>query len=182
MMTFTAPIRLTKFAALTGTRETPIITWSRLSRLESYVQFPLPQITALLLLVHMTFGCCMHHAHTCETKCCSQPTATAKACPCGTHRHDDVTEASFNGLEHFTEGGGHGDRHQCSGDHCTFVQTQSSPEEVDEHAADACPLELVDANGNVDLFSSYLDRSLDQPQSFAGTSLRTHLALRVLLI
>lgn len=182
MMNFSTPIRLTKFPGLTGTGQKPIIQWSGLCRLESYVQLALPQITTFLLLVHMAIGCCMHHTHACETDCCSEPTATAEACPCGTHRFDDVAEAPLNGPGHFTERGGHGDRHQCGGDHCTFVQSQSAPEEFDEHSADCCILDLVDSNSSVDLSFFHLDRSLDQPHSFAGNSLRTHLALRVLLI
>ncbi|MDA1049360.1 MAG: hypothetical protein O3C40_02630 [Planctomycetota bacterium] len=146
------------------------------------MQFLLPQFTTFLLVMHMAFGCCMHHAHACEANCCSEPTATAEACPCGTHRHDDMTEGSVDGAGHVPEGGGHGQRHQCAGDHCTFVQSQPAPDEVGEFVANLCPLEMVATEGNVVSFRSHLDRSLDQPLSVAGTSLRTHLALHVLLV
>jgi hypothetical protein len=168
------PNRILRFPALTGTRERPIITWSRFSRLEPRVQFPLPQITTFLLLVHMAFGCCAHHAHTCEVNCCSEPAAVAEACACDTHLHDGPAEDS--------KSGDHGERHQCAGDHCTFVSSPSSPEQIDERATDLSPLEFVGTDVNVDLFRAYLDRSLDQRHSVAGISLRTHLALHVLLI
>ncbi|MEO8498056.1 MAG: hypothetical protein ABI614_23570, partial [Planctomycetota bacterium] len=83
------------------------------------MRFPLPQITTFLLLVHMAFGCCGHHAHACEVDCCSEPAAIAEACACDTHQNDGPAEDS--------EGGDHGERHHCAGDHCTFVSSQSSP-------------------------------------------------------
>ena len=138
------------------------------------MRFPLPQITILLLLVHMAFGCCGHHAHACEIDCCAEPAARAEACACDTHQHDGPAEDS--------EGSDHGEQHHCAGDHCTFVSSQSSPEQIGEFELDVCPLEFVVADVSVDLFRSHFDRSFDQRISLAGISLRTHLALRVLLI
>ncbi len=138
------------------------------------MRFPLPQITTFLLLVHMAFGCCGHHAHACEVDCCSEPAAIAEACACDTHQHDGPAEDS--------EGGDHGERHHCAGDHCTFVCSQSSPVQTGEFALDVCAREFVFTDINVDLLRSHLDRSFDQRISLAGISLRTHLALHVLLI
>lgn len=178
-MSPTSPNRRQLFPALTGAWEKPIISWFGFSRLESYVQFPVPQITTFLLLVHMAFGCCMHHAHSCESNCCSEPAAMAEACPCGTHRHTEEAEGSTNGVGEPTN---RPQKHQCSGDHCTFLQSQPLPEQMGEFAADFCQLEAIAADSGIDSFRSRLDRSQDQPFFLAGTSLRTHLALRVLLI
>ena len=138
------------------------------------MRFPLPQITTFLLLVHMAFGCCGHHAHACEVDCCSEPAVSAEACACDTHQYDDPAEDS--------EGSDHGEQHNCAGDQCTFLSSQSSPEQIGEFALEVCPLEFVVADVNVDLFLSQLDRSFDQRIPLAGISLRTHLALHVLLI
>ncbi|MCB9925312.1 MAG: hypothetical protein H6822_24250 [Planctomycetaceae bacterium] len=181
MMNVPALIRLTKFPALTGIGEASIITGSRLFRLESFVRFPLPQFTTFLLVMHMAFGCCMHHAHACEVNCCSEPAVSAEACPCGTHRDEELAEVSQDGVGHDAEGDGH-DQHQCAGDHCTFLHGQPTPDEVGEFVADHCPLEIAATDGNAVSVRSHLDRSLDQPLSVAGASLRTHLALHVLLI
>jgi hypothetical protein len=62
------------------------------------------------------------------------------------------------------------------------LSSQSSPEQIGEFELDVCSLEFVVADVNVDLFRSHLDRSFDQRISLAGISLRTHLALHVLLI
>jgi hypothetical protein len=45
-----------------------------------------------------------------------------------------------------------------------------------------CPLEAPDTGGNLSAIRSQLDRSQDLHAFLAGASLRTHLALRVLLI
>ena len=173
---------MTKFPALTGIREMSIIRGPSVFRLESFVRFPLPQFTTFLLVMHMAIGCCMHHAHACEVNCCSEPAASAGACACGTHRHNEMAEVSQEGVGHDAEGDGHGDQHQCAGDHCTFLHGQPAPDEVGEFVADHCPLEIVAADGNAVSFRAHLDRSRDQPLSVAGASLRTHLALHVLLI
>lgn len=172
-------IRRLLYPALTGAWEKPIIRWLGFSRLESYVQFPVPQITTFLLLLHMAFGCCMHHAHTCEVNCCPEPTAVAEACACGTHEEADHEGESAN---EDAEPANHPAKHHCSGDHCTFVQSQPSPEQMGEFVADFCPIEAVVTTDDVDEFRSQLDRSQDQHILHAGTSLRSHLALRVLLI
>ena len=182
MMNLTNPIRLTKFPALTGIGGASIITGSRRFRLESFVRFPLPQFTTFMLVMHMAIGCCMHHAHACEVNCCSEPAAAAEACGCGTHRHDEMAAVSHDEVGDDAEGDGHGDQHQCTGDHCIFIHSQPAPGQVGEFVADHCPLEIVATEDNAVSFRSQLDRSLDQPLSVAGASLRTHLALHVLLI
>jgi len=144
------------------------------------VRFPLPQITTFLLVVHMAFGCCVHHGHACETNCCSAPAAAAKKCPCGTHRDDSVKAESMPGVDDFAGAGDHHERHHCTDADCTFVHSQPTADEIYEIAADVCPLDVVAAND--DSFQSELDRRLDQPHVIAGISLRTHLALCILLI
>lgn len=144
------------------------------------MQFPLPQITTFLLTLHMVLGCCTHHTHGCESDCCSVPAATTEACPCGTHRDDEVTTEPRNGVVDLAEGGDHGERHDCAGDDCTFVHSQPTPNQNNASTADICPLDLVAADDDSSHF--HLDCGLDQRLSIAGSTLRRHLVLRVLLI
>jgi hypothetical protein len=146
------------------------------------VQFPVPQITVLFLLLHTAFGCCMHHVHTCEVNCCPAPAATAEACACGIHEHADHGDDSSDHGTSTTEPANHSPKHHCSGDHCTFVQSQRSPVQLGEIVADVCPLDAAVTCADVEAIRAELDRSQDQRILHAGTSLRTHLALRVLLI
>lgn len=181
-MKFSTPLRSLKFPALTESSKRPMIEGSGLSRLESYVQFPVPQITTFMLLVHLAFGCCVHHAHACDTNCCSEPSTTAEECPCGAHRHYNLTEHSVNEAGCLAEPGADGGRHHCEGIPCTFVHSRPSAKQVGERVADGLLLEIVAADSHADSFRSRLDRGLDQRFSVAGSSLRTHLVLRVLLI
>lgn len=144
------------------------------------MQFPLPQITTFLLTLHMVLGCCTHHTHGCESDCCSVPAATTEACPCGTHRNDGLTTDSTNGVIDFAGSRDHGERHDCAGDDCTFVHSQPTPNQNNASTADICPLDLVAADD--DSSHSHLDCGLDQRLSIAGSTLRRHLVLRVLLI
>jgi hypothetical protein len=147
------------------------------------VQFPIPQITTIMLLVHMVLGCCTHHVHACETHCCAAPTASAEACPCSTHQHDsDVPASPVNGLVKVAESGSHGGQHHCQGNTCTFVRVQPSPEHIGEFAADICPLELIVAECDADSHRPYLERGFDPLLSPARPRLRAHLVLHVLLI
>lgn len=174
-----APLSALRFPLLTLVRRHWTIRLRGFSRLESYVRFPVPQITTFLLLVHTAFGCCLHHAHACEDNCCSEPSARAESCQCDAHQDDELAEKSTSAVGSFTAGGDHHEQHQCAGDDCTFVHTQLAPEEFDGSAAHAWPLDIVVA---VDSSRAHLDRSFDQRLAFAGTSLRRHLVLRVLLI
>ncbi len=181
-MNLSSPIRFFQIPALTGARETPIISRLGISRLESYVQFALPQLTTIILLAHMVFGCCTHHLHACETDCCSEPTANADDCRCETHLHDEHSTNFENGITRSSQGGDHHEQHQCAGGDCTFVFGQPVADEVEEIATNVCLMDVVVTDDNLDSFYSNLDRGANQRFSIAGSSLRTHLALRVLLI
>lgn len=141
---------------------------------------PVAQLTTILLLIHLGFGCCFHHAHVCEIGCCSAPVATADACPCDTHRHDDVPTGSPNGADFFAGGGHHGEQHQCDDAACNFVSSRPVADRIDELTTDVCPLAARAAEIGSPL--AQRGRGLGRPVSFVGSSLRTHLALRVLLI
>ena len=133
------------------------------------MQSPLPQLTTILLLVHLGFGCCTHHAHACETECCAAPAASVQACPCDTHRHEETPVRHDDG------------QHQCDGNPCSFIYSEPLREEIGEFAVELCSLEAAigAASG---LFIAHPNRNLDQRPPLAGNSLRTHLVLRVLLI
>ena len=131
---------------------------------------PLPQLTTILLLVHLGFGCCTHHAHACETDCCATPAASVEACPCDKHRDDETPVRHDEG------------QHQCDGNPCSFVSSEPVPEEIGEFVLALCSLEVVTAGATSESYLANLNRSLDRRLPFAGPSLRTYLALRVLLI
>ena len=79
-----------------------------------------------LVVVHTTFGCCIHHAHSCESECCDSPTPSAADCPCSGHEHGepnipDAPTVSYDSSH------GH-DSHRCEDDPCLFFSTMSHSE------------------------------------------------------
>lgn len=82
------------------------------------MRFPLPQLVTILLLIHMGFGCCFHHAHTCDSTSCKLE--TTEACHSGVHQHPHPELAACADdvlcpVRHDTHS------HNCSGNECTFV-------------------------------------------------------------
>lgn len=153
------------------------------SRLESYMQFPIPQITILMLLVHLGVGCCWHHGHTCPVNCYDLPAATADACPCGVQNHGAY--ASSNGLR-CNDAPVLGDRghreHPCDGGRCVFVRTDDSPDQLALFANPLCPMDVVSPHQDLARGHRRLEAAADGSVCFACPSLRLHLLLQVLLI
>lgn len=146
------------------------------------MQSHLPQLTTVLLLIHLGFGCCFHHAHACEAECCPTPVAASEACPCRTHEHDEDSVNYGSTLDDFADGGHHGEQHHCAGEQCTFIALQPSLELTGEFVANSFALKVIAAGDEASSCRNYLDRNLDRLLPIAGPSLRTHLALRVLLV
>jgi hypothetical protein len=147
------------------------------------VRSPVPQITTYVLLVHMLLGCCAHHAHACESHCCSSPAASASACPCGTHEQDSAIAETMNGdaVGFVAKSGRQREAHHCEGAACTFLRSQSLSQQLDPFLADVCAPAAVAGPSAADACSSLWARPLAE-LSIGGPPLRVHLLLRVLLI
>ncbi len=75
-----------------------------------------------LVLLHATFGCCLHHAHACDVDCCDAPAATMSDCSCEEHQEDN--SPIFSSSKECSSPGH--DSHHCTGDACTFMASLSS--------------------------------------------------------
>lgn len=170
------------FFALTCRLEKLSIARCRVPRLESLVQFPIPQITTLSLLVHAALGCCWHHGNACVPKGSATAPTTVSMCQghfhCDSHSHQG--EDQSEDTSHPIDDGSHD--HQCEGSDCTFVATETSPEQRGELSIDLCPLGLVapatasEATGHSQFVHA---NRRDGP---ARAPLRVHLLFSVLLI
>ena len=68
-------------------------------------------LTAVVLTVHLMVGCCVHHAHACESEGHSPPIQGLNA------PHSDCDDSPCNGSDHGPQ--------KCDGQKCSFVR--SSP-------------------------------------------------------
>lgn len=169
--------------ALTWRLEKLTIERCRVSRLESFVQFPIPQITTLALLVHAALGCCWHHAHACVPKgSASAPTAMVGTCQGHFHcdSHGQEGEGQSDNTSNPIDDGSHD--HQCEGSDCTFLATETSLEQRGELSFDLCPLDLVTTATVSIALPQQPSFQLNHRASRASASLRAHLLFSVLLI
>ncbi|MFP6614718.1 MAG: hypothetical protein VB835_20585 [Pirellulales bacterium] len=75
-----------------------------------------------LVLLHAAFGCCIHHAHSGEYND-EDTKATARNCPCSSHRHDADQDNRTPEKPH--------DKPQvCEEGKCTFARIESSPDDT----------------------------------------------------
>ncbi|MBC8350664.1 MAG: hypothetical protein H8E66_01675 [Planctomycetes bacterium] len=143
---------------------------------------PLPQLTTILLLLHMVFGCCFHHVHACHLDRCQAE--TSHACDGDDHQpsHDanlelkDCDDSSYC----VTHEGHHS--HQCSGEDCTFVAARPRLARETESVSGSS----ADTNQSIVLAEQVLratslagNRAAERISTFP---LRAHLALQVLLL
>lgn len=168
--------------ALTWRLEKLTIERCRVSRLESFVQFPIPQITTLALLVHAAIGCCWHHGHACVPKGNGSVAKAVGVCQghlhCGSHGHEG--ERQSDDTSHPSDDGSH--EHQCEGSDCNFVLSDQSPEERGELSHDVFPFDSTSAATTSEslLLRPYFQANHD---GFAASApLRAHLLFGVLLI
>ena len=170
-------------SALTLRRQRPKIEQRLFLRLDDFMRFAIPQLTTMVLLVHVGLGCCWHHAHACATL--DADADVAAAC-CGhggsDHRpHHDHCDHSFADTAPFH--GGH-DRHEhpCEGDRCTFVRSKPSSEQgLDRDDGSFAALSAV--MPHVDRW--IYDAAIEVAPLFhedIPLPLRAHLLFRVLLI
>lgn len=162
----------------------PFVRWKGCSRLRSYLQFPIPQITTLMLLVHLGFGCCWHHSHRCTVALYSSPMRDeGTCCP---HYHD---EASHSNCHHNDDGPHRNDdtphRHHCNGERCSFVWSKPSPKQKGELSSVNCPVDRSAGAAVKSHLKEKLSRQiccLHRDLYHRGAQLRAHLLFNVLQI
>ncbi len=109
--------------ASTARRQVPNIFCTIRSTMTS----ALTHCLALMVLLHATLGCCLHHAHACAEGCCEMPSPKASECGCDHHEGMSNQQPTSN-QQPISEWakpasgdatGPHG-RHRCDGDACQF--------------------------------------------------------------
>jgi len=132
------------------------------------------------VLVHAAFGCCLHHAHACETDCCDSPTAAASDCSC--HGHDKVCESASNSsvdsLTTETEQPSRS-KHECKGVKCNLGLISSSSAQSLQ-SIDAPPAIFTIPDREIATTSGATYANLGKGTAPIG--LRPHLFLAILLI
>lgn len=89
------------------------------------MQSVLPQLTTVLLLIHMGFGCCFHHTHTCDASDCTPESSHDSSCH---DHHPSSADSAGRGVCQASSVRGRHDEHhshECSDEACTFVVTRS---------------------------------------------------------
>jgi hypothetical protein len=174
--------------SLTRRTKMPTMGYRGICHLESFVRFPVPQISICVLLVHVVLGCCWHHAHTCDMDCCAQPAPLAEACACGVHHERDLDSqvAHKHGQENSpSEEGRHSQPHQCAGGHCTFLRSQRLAELQSELYSNPLLFD-TDPSTSYDVTSAMAQSSqafsLADRLSVEGPPIRRHLLLHILVI
>ena len=177
-----------------------MIRWRGFTRLESYMQFPVPQITSIVLLAHMVLGCCWHHTHTCAMTRCDRPLGGVAASGCGIHAHDEIApkheqhaytpvsriDVSHSDVSHIDVGVTHNDDtphpHRCGGDRCSFVRTESWPAQTGEFCFDLCPVDAALFSAKPAWIRAHQTYSQGNWRCNDGPPVRAHLLFSVLLI
>jgi hypothetical protein len=126
-------------------------------------------ITAAALLLHISLGCCAHHAHAEEATGRAAPAAKAKCC----HDHD------HDGHDHADESGDTTPTKCCHESECSFdVGTKVVAPQSDWVA----PVAVLPGATQVALPTSHLELAARSPAPFSALPLRAHLLLQVFLI
>lgn len=132
-------------------------------------------VTTILMAtmgVHAALGCCLHHPHSCATRCHEESLAANHSCG-GAHSHAETShgcEANCN-----TSHAPH-HPHECEGEHCNVARTDTFPELAFLIAFDVSQLAaLIPSVSQINWFAS------NEPDS-AQLSSRIHLAPCVWII
>ncbi len=169
--------RQTKWARWHGQ---PIVRWRGCSRLQSYMQFPIPQITTLMLLVHLSLGCCWHHSHSIAANCCSPPIRHVHTC-CG-HHH----EPSPSLCRQYDDGPNRNDDtpppHHCDGERCSFVWWKPSAKQKGEGSLAIGTFDATVASFKPARSLSHQILGKNGSACQSNVRLRAHLLFNVLLI
>ncbi len=117
-------------------------------------------IALFVLLGHVVFGCCFHHAHHCEADCCSAPSELAGNCPC--EYHGDRTYRAHLGT----------DSVGCTGesDHSVTPHHQSHEPSPSRHECEGHTCVFLGAGRPLTVFPASQLRSIDAPCSVGAES------------
>ena len=144
--------------------------------LESYVRFPIPHITAILLLAHIGLGCYWHHSHICTVPLCEAASSPTEV-PCE-HTHQNLDEA--HGHHDHSQPAPH--QHQCDIEQCTFLPAEPSPVKKHETGIAPCFRDMAFSLIEPHLVHSHFTQGQHSSLHLDGLPLRTHLLHGVLLI
>ena len=161
---------------LTAARFEPIMKWRGFSRLEATVRFPVPHITAIMLLAHVVLGCCWHHSHRCVASERTPAPESTTSCHAGDHVH---SEAEHDPHDHNQ---GLPYQHHCDGDRCSFLPSEPSPMQAGMVYFAPCFLDLTFLPTSSQLTRPRFHHSQDPSLHNGGLPVRAHLLLGVLLI
>ena len=144
----------------------------------------LSTIVAVSMMLHATFGCCFHHAHSCETNCCDVPAAIASSCGCDSYGHGEQRSprnSENSNITQQTQHSEHHDEHECEGESCSFANTVESPQiELISLQNFVCVFDVAALAPQVTSHGLSLHRPI--ALNAARSNLRLHLLLDVLLI
>ena len=141
------------------------------------MQTPIPQLTALLLFLHISFGCCWHHAHTCEEDCCDAPSMAAESCPCSDHHQDDKPSHRQDPAQDHSRS-----EHQCSGDQCVFTKTETSSDILSPFTLNLVLLDLAPEFVSLQIASTAPNVEIESRHASGYPPLGTYLLHQILLI
>ena len=141
---------------------------------------PIPHITTFVLLVHLALGCCMHHAHSCETACCEAPIAVAEACPCGGHEHNE--DKSSDKQHSSGQDSNRPHEHSCDGGKCVFTQTETHTDVAGELRGGNFAFAILLDSEDLTASAAANDHLLQIRYGVADPPLRAHLLNQILLI
>ena len=149
------------------------------------MQFCIPHITTVVLLLHLGLGCCWHHSFTCKHDEGHQTATNDVTCSCHEPGHAGnelgcATDGFADGTAIHPGHSRHG--HHCDGDHCTFVRSFGSSERAGELRLCVHPLETA---GRLAPLDAPLQQSTGESllnTRYVSLTLRAHLVLSVLLI
>ena len=152
---------------------------------------PLPQFTTMLLLIHMGFGCCFHHAHACDSEGhfpkCEQAGSRghAHAFGCEQHIHLPAVTVVANDASRLPLGSGHEDHHshECSGEDCDFIAVLPRIVSGGEKTSHSLSLAVKNlCHSSLTLRDTALARNSAAAERSRSALRRTHLTLQILLL
>ena len=141
---------------------------------------PLPQLTTVLLLVHLGLGCCLHHSHACEMGSYELETAGAEGCE--HHRHSPNTAKPQKECDAPPVGIGREGHHshECSGQDCTFIAVRPRLVSNIEEASHLSSLAAHTLGHAPTVSRGSLSASRFAPELTRSSLPATYLALQVL--
>ncbi|MFP6601082.1 MAG: hypothetical protein VB862_01010 [Pirellulaceae bacterium] len=145
------------------------------------MQTPIPQLTALLLFMHISFGCCLHHVHTCDVNGADSPAIRVETCPCSDHQHDNDGPLQKDD-EQSSEQDKSPSGHSCGGDPCVFNKPETSSDVLSQFTHDLVASDITPEFSSPHIPSTILATAMEARHTGGYPPLRTHLFHQILLI